>query len=363
MDRRSFMENCAGAVGSAPLSLGLISAFSRDSFAQESAAPLDQSVLNFWTTEIDESYKTFMEGRKTRGGPAWQPAFVLWDGAEFHTASTVNKTKLPKSGSATVSLRVTRFHPSDQSANKIRAKSGSLRIDLKQTAPLPQLDEVLAWSVAAALVPKSEGQLPNLKDLSFDPGQSWDKLQSIPLTNGQGFWGVNFFLTPPKTWWGEIVALFQKADTAIFPLLGLPAIAVSALTAVNKVFGYIQAKSQSETLFKSVYSPVCATQEALAQVGDTGLPLLDGVDYIVIPQDQLHSFGTKQANLKVVDGFLVKKDASEWDIVSDEVKDIDYITLHVGVKIGTDNNKSGGQPAQGAEKTTATPQSLKKKPD
>src|SRR5438094_8821496 len=99
---------------------------------------------------------------------------------------------MPTDGGVKISLRVTRFRPSNANITMFQnLKSGALRVDVTQTEPLADLKEVLAWSAAAALLPTdAAGKLPDLKNLQFDPGKAWGQIQQVPLTNGLGFWTV-----------------------------------------------------------------------------------------------------------------------------------------------------------------------------
>ena len=81
---------------------------------------------------------------------------------------------------------------------------------------------------------------PILKNLQFDPGKSWGQIQQVPLTNGLGFWTMNFFMKKKEGFWGDFLDFAKKISgmlTPVYALLGLPAIAATALTQVDKVMG------------------------------------------------------------------------------------------------------------------------------
>jgi len=337
INRRQLLAATSVAAGSASVVELLTASGNALSAAGVGTQDIDVSVLNFWTREVRAPSEAFANKIAFAGGPVYQPAFVYYDESSatgvFQAPGAIDDTKLPEKGSQDVQVRVQRVRPSTTSKVLFEtSQNGSLRIDLKQTANMPGLAETLAWSAIAALVPDSEGKLPNIKDLTFDPGTSWGKLQKIPLTNGLGFWSWNFFLNKQNSIWGRFVDFF-RSTTPVFPLLGLPAIATTALTALDKVFGWWQATDKSDWLFKSVDSPVYATQEGKAALGTGGLPLKTG-QYLVIPRDQLADFGTARDNLELRDGYLVPHNTDPFNWPSSAMQQIpavDYLSLHVQV--------------------------------
>lgn len=337
-NRREFLTSSSASLGSVSVLGSLLLPPFSPGAAQSLPESLDSATLAFWTSEVRKPSDAFARGLHLQGGPAFQPEFVYYDPAHgFQAPGMIDDTGFPAKGSVNVSVRVARFRPSAKSkAIFENVQGGSLRVDLKQTAPMPGLAEALAWTAVAALVPNSEGKLPDLKDLSFDPGESWGKLQQTPLTNGLGFWSWNFFLKRKDSLWGQFVNLFRQASKAVVPLLGLPAIAATALAGVDKILGWIQANGKSDWLFQSVDSPVYATQEGKAAIGQ-GLPLKTG-QYLVIPRDQLSLFGAARANLELRDGYLVRKGTDPFDWpkqAAREIADVDYLSLYVQVRPST----------------------------
>jgi hypothetical protein len=306
--------------------------------AQTAPEALDQETLAFWTGEVRKPSEAFARGLRLQGGPQFQPEFVYYDEARgFQAPGDIDDAQLPAKGSMNVSVRVQRFRPSLRSKATFESvQGGSLRVDVKQTTPMPGLSEALAWTAVAALVPTSESKLPDLKNLTFDPGESWGRLHQIPLTNGLGFWSWNFFLKRKESLWGQFVSIFRQADKVVIPLLGLPAIAATALTAVDKLLGWIQANGRSDWLFKSADSPVYATLEGKAAVGQ-GLPLKTG-QYLEVPRDQLSTFGGARRSLELRDGYLVGKGTDPFDRPKDaaaQLPDVDYLSLFVKVTPAT----------------------------
>jgi hypothetical protein len=151
-----------------------------------------------------------------------------------------------------------------------------------------------------------------------------------------GFWSWNFFLKKKESAWGKLMRAFRVANKTVFPLLGFPAIAVTALTAVDRIIGYVQAQDGSNWLFKSIENPVYATQEAQAKIG-TGIGLQDG-DYLVIPRAHLSDFGKAISTLEMKKGYVVKKGTGDFDVYANalnEIPAIDYLSIRVKVDKST----------------------------
>jgi hypothetical protein len=325
----------SGLFGALPF-LGPLDTLFKGIENQEQPFSVDQSVINFWISDVRKPSENFAHGIVAMGGPAYQPAFVRYKSAgQFEASSQIDSNAIPDKGQVNIKLHVERFRPSTASKNLFaNTQSGSLRLDLKQTSPLPELPEALAWTAVAAFLPKANSsQFGDLKDLTFDPGVSWGQLQQVPLTNGLGFWSWNFFLKPKDSFLGKMMTLFRQANTAVFPLLGLPGMALTALRAVDKLMGYLQARDQSNWLFKSVDTPIVATKEGMQRLGQGGIVLKTG-HYLIIPQDQLAIFGAVRQNLDLQDGYLVKTGTDAFQLAanaSTQIPDVDYLSVYVDV--------------------------------
>ncbi len=334
--RREFLGTAMISAGALPF----IETFCSDQFLAlaQSSDEFDHSVVNFWTQEVRKPYEAFQNGVALKGGPAYHPGFAYYAGpGSFLASSEIPTDDLPATGQVSVSLRVERFRPSDSSRELFHdAQSGSLRLDVKQTAALPSLQEALAWTAVAGLLPKQKNPFQDLDNLKFDTGTAWGQLQEVPLSNGLGFWAWNFFLKKKESLLGKIIDLFRTVDKAaplFFPLLGLPAIALTALGAVDKLMGYLQASGNSNWLFKSADTPVFATKDGQKAIGQ-GLPLKTG-HYLVMPEDHMADFGADREKLDLIDGYLVPIGTDKFSLIpaaSKQILSVDYLSVYVRVK-------------------------------
>lgn len=308
---------------------------------------LDPAIMEFWSNHVRRPSYDFNLGVERRGVDGAEPTVLLYEpSVGFISASEVDDDVfakryaklMPEKGQVNVSVRVQRFRPSRESQESFQnLGSAGLRIDVKQTEPLPSLTEALAWTAIAALVPNAQNKLPALQTLEFDPSQSWKKLQEIPLVNGLGFWTLNFFAKARKSLWGQLVDGFREAvpfAAPLFPILGLPAIGLTALAAVDKLFGYIQAKGASLPILKGVDTAIYATKEGKNRVGKGGIPLRRG-EYLIIPQkpEQLLAFSNARDGLALKGGYLIEKGTKELPELNalKQLPTVDYFSLYVDV--------------------------------
>ena len=310
----------------------------------------DQNTYDFWSLQVRSPYDQFVnkktpKGRKT---PSPQDAvFVFYSNATgFVPAESIKPADIkgfPDKGDINVKVHVDRFRPSPaDSATLGQLETGTLRIDVKQVTPLPGLPEALAWTAMATLVSGKKGA-PSVEKLTFDPGTVWGNLQEIPITKGLGFWTWNFFMKRKIGFWGKLLdELFASPgkSEAFLPLLGIPGIAVSGLTYLDKILGAVQAQGDSTWLFQGLDFPVCATQEAYKNAGGDAaskLVLTDG-SYVVVRQDDVK----KLSGLDIQLGLLVPpktKPLEVFDAAKSILTDVSYLTVSVSTSTSTSTSK------------------------
>lgn len=338
-DRRDFLQ-CSSLAALSP-ALSLLKA---DAPPQNQAV-LNQNIVEYWMSRVSAPYHDFLSPSEAKGVTKLEPrnSVFLFPSATkglvpAGTLDTSDIANFPEDGNKDVTIHVERFRPSAaDSATLANLQSGTLRIDVKQVTPLPGLPEALAWTAMATLASREKNQsIPNLNNIKFDPGTVWGQFQSIPLTDGLGFWSWNFFMKKREGFWGQLLdMLFKTLDTAqpLLPILGLPGIAVSGLKYVDQIVGGIQAQGESQWLFSGLDIAVCATKKSFDSAGAKGarkLPLTTG-SYVIMPEDNV---GDLQSDWVIQDGLLVHANTDPRQIYNDArtiLPNASYMTISVAV--------------------------------
>ena len=345
MNRRDLLT--AGPVGaiSLPLlgSLALSESWtalaSAGNLQQDSAqASADQDTLQFWTSDV----RTAEEPRARSISPSApaRPAFFFFDSRSdsFRYGSEIGDDGLPERGSSSIILKVERIRPSAADQTRIEnMEGGSLRIDLQQAQPLPQLAERLAWTAIAGFLPENK-ELPALADMTFNPGTAWGDLSRIPLPGGGGKWTWNFFLKKKKSRWMQLVDVIRRSTNLVTPIfgIGLPAIAATALDTVDRMIGAVASQDQTEWLFQSRDVYFYSTRSARDAFVGTKLRLRQGF-YLVLPETKAASFDQEAKQLTLMDGLVVPKRTRAPQAIeaSKEVlKEITYLSVGVTTRTG-----------------------------
>jgi len=291
-----------------------------------------QANFDFWTKEV----RTPQEGgAKGVGGAGPRATIVFYDPQNgFLAGSDIDDKELADKGDLDVVINVDHIRPSTKDQQRFEnLEGGSLRIDLQQATPLPTLAERLAWTAVAGFLPENK-KLPALKEMTFDPGTTWGKLQTVPLPGGGGRWTWNFFLQRRQSRWMQIFDVIRRNKNLLIPIfgLGLPAIAITALNTVDSIVGEITKDERTDWLFKSPDSYFYATKEAKDSFEGTKIRLKRGM-YVIVPSDQLSAFGKQAKDLVIKDGLIVPKNTTGLDVAEAAKNTLPEITyLTVGVK-------------------------------
>jgi hypothetical protein len=292
----------------------------------------DQSSFDFWTQDIRNPEAA---GGRTRGlGAAPRASFVYYDERKgFATGSDIGDEALPDSGDLDIIVNVDHARPSVADQGRfLNLEAASLRIDLQQASPLPSLSERLAWTAIAGFLPNNK-QLPALKEMTFNPGTTWGKLQTVPCPQGGGKWTWNFFLQRRKGRWMQIFETIRKNKGLLLPVfgLGLPAIAITALTTVDSLVAEITKDERTEWLFQSPDVYFYGTKQARDAFEGSKLRLKSGM-YAIMPNDKLSAFAKEQGRLMIKDGLIVPKNTSSLEVegaAKEVILDITYLTVGV----------------------------------
>jgi hypothetical protein len=311
-----------------------VSLFAQDS--EQHASVADQGTYDFWSKNIRDP--DFGRTRSVNPGSAPRATFVYYDKVRgFVSGSDIGDTNLPDKGDVNVIVDVDHIHTStaDQ-ARFVNLDGGSLRIDLQQTVPFPSLAERLAWTSLAGFLPENK-KLPPLKEMTFDPGTTWGKLQTVPLPGGGGRWTWNFFLQHRKSRLMQLFDVVRRGTNLVAPIfgLGLPAIAITALNTVDNIVAELTKDANTDWLFQSPDIYFYATKEARDMFEGSKFRLRQGM-YVIVPSDQLASFSKQAGDLEIKDGLIVPKNTKSLDVLEAAnltIPNVTYLTVGVTTKL------------------------------
>lgn len=295
----------------------------------------EQTTLDFWTREI-RNPDLAATGTRSAGGPP-RASFVYYDERRgFVAASDIGDEGLRDAGDVDVIVNVDHIRPSAGDRDRfVNIDGASLRVDFQQALPLPSLSERLAWTAIAGFLPENK-KLPDLREMTFDPGSTWGKLQSVPLPGGGGRWTWNFFVQRRKSHWMQIFDAIRRGRGLTGPIFGLgfPAIATTALMTVDSIVAALTKDERTDWLFQSSDVYFYATKRARDAFEGSKLRLKKGM-YVIVPSDKLSAFGKEQSQLTIKDGLIVPKNTSGLDVESaakEVIRDITYLTVGVSTK-------------------------------
>jgi hypothetical protein len=281
------------------------------------------------TIDADPAVAPLLSSRAER-----EPVFYLYDRQSgFQAAGDLKPDIMPRKGDLDVMLQVLECRPSaDEQTRMSQTDAGSLRIDVQQGHPLPQLDEPLAWSALASLLPETNKEEVRLNGTDFNLSSSWGQTKRIPLPGGRGFWTWNMFLKDRESPWWKFIDFARSAGRVAGPyVMGLPAIAKTALGQVDGILGQIQSMKRSRWVFQCRDVEICGTREALDKVGGRAIHLQNG-QYILVPVSQADQFEEKMGGLQLVDGKLVPANTTQGRLrrtAASTLPELTYVTVHV----------------------------------
>ena len=171
------------------------------------------------------------------------------------------------------------------------------------------------------------------------PLQQAKQATSISLPNGAGRTSFACFAKDrKKTLFGKFIDVFGELAASpmlsYLPMLSLPAVGASTLNAVRSLVANLQAHGENQQWIMMSTPTDVATTQAAAQSTPDALRLPPG-NYVLIPKEQSDAIKTQLDKLKVLDGFLVPKEAKALDVYDaypSAAPGVSYITLSVGVQ-------------------------------
>lgn len=277
-------------------------------------------------------------------------------------------------GDVAVTMKVGGVRLSQEDQETFRnANAANLRLDMAQNKNLLNISDKLAWASLAALFPSNAGKLPPLQDLSFSPSANNNML----LPGGSGMLGVNVSMTHRESNFYKILGGLVTEMDRFSPIMGLPAISVTALDGVYKLWGYIE--NRTIFLFQTpAPQQVFATQPARTQAKTTqGLNIVEG-DYVLVPQKHIPLLNNRLSDYKMAQSYLVPKDApdsaSVYELAKKMEPDFSYVTANISVTpvvqygaevptpSGAKSSGSSSSSSSAAKKSTSSVSSATKKP-
>jgi hypothetical protein len=181
------------------------------------------------------------------------------------------------------------------------------------------------------------------------PLQAAKQAQSLVLPGGLGKTSFACFAKDPrKTLFGSFVDVMSKVVNSplvsYLPLMSLPVVGSAGLAGVKALVGSLQGQGgQQQWILQSPPLDVTATVDG-SKASPEALRLRSG-SYIVIPKEHSAAMKDQLGKLKILDGFLVPKEATSLDVFDaapETARMVSYISLQVVVA-----NTKSGKPSQG----------------
>src|ERR1700759_3566793 len=238
MTRRALAKQLVGAGGISALLArpGVAEALS-EALQQSADAPADGNSAAFWGSFTDPQPHARNMFHKSPGTDSdRQVNFLHYSDAGLRYAEQIEPAELPDIlGDVSASVNVGGVRLSKEDREKFaQLKSAQLRIDLLQGQRMYNMIDPLAWMALAAIFPDKGGSLPSLQNLSFDPAGSMQKMAPIGVPGGLAHLAVNVSMLHRESPFLAVLNNFAIAGTKLAPILGMPAISVTALTGFSK---------------------------------------------------------------------------------------------------------------------------------
>ena len=340
VSRRNFLSHAPA--------LGLFGALMPELLAQQPGGPSappegPHDSLDFWGgffDSVNPDSATYGEKGKQRGPKDQLPEpGVMTQYLQYHAtekklryATDVPATDLlDHDGDVAVGIALSQYRPGNGEGPQ---RATQMRIDTTQTRPYMNILAPLAWTAMASVFPDKGGKLPSLDQLGFHTDQAQTASSKILLNGGTGKLAVNISQAAQTSIFVKALGVMISAAKIGAPLVTLPAISVPALSAMTEMLSYWE--DRTRFVMAGNLTSVIATQQAMQdpEHPDRYIGLVSG-DYLMVPQkhtDELHS---QLANLDVVQGYLVTKDADPTLPLATRAQNvlpgITYATMRVSV--------------------------------
>lgn len=364
--RRRFLKQlfAAGALPAFLASPGAFAALLDPQTAQQVNPDFDVQSYNFWSGFTARNGRSAVVGTgQTRGARADQnqPVFYHHGSDGFRNAAQLDQTKLIEEGDVVVSVNTSAIKVGEEDQKTFdRLQNAQLRVDVAQKTAIIPLIEAMAYTVVGAMssvkpapAPKSasgsktssgaakKASTSTVQNINVASDAAWQKMQSIPLPEGEGRWALNLEAQRKDSLFDKVLQNIVKEGGQFAPAIGLPGIAMTALNSFNNLYGALHAEPVQ--IIRSNPVRVFATQQAIESTGssasDIGGVLLQPGTYILMSagqaptDDQLKNLTLAQDRIvRVSDAKLTGDDLDAAAADVDELKNVTYVTFDVQVK-------------------------------
>jgi hypothetical protein len=389
--------NRRGFLFGTPLAAFALAQFDEEAFSQTSNADTSSDVLDFWVDHMGVPPQLILGGNKTRGrkpaGPetsnlAREPLFLHYDPEEgsLLPADQIPSAKMHPFTDAKMDFQLVRMrlNPADHQ-QFVNFTSGGIYLDFQQGQPQSVFGEMvsLATTSFSAIFPgaksaasgssasksgaksgssssasKSKAATPPAgapaapgaaaASAATIPLQQAKQSQSLTLPGGLGKHSFACFAKDPrKTLFGSFVDVMSKVVNSplvsYLPLMTFPVVGSAGLAGIKGLVGSLQGQGgQQQWILQSPPMDVTATVDG-SKASPEALRLRTG-SYIVIPKEHSAAIKDQLGKLKILDGFLVPKEATSLDVFDaapQTAQMVSYISLQVTVA----NTKGGTKTA------------------
>jgi hypothetical protein len=365
--RRDFLKElfAAGALPGLIARPGAFGSLLDPQAVQQVNPDFDPEAYNFWSGFTANNGRPVIVGAgQTRGAKTvpTEPVFLHHGQDGFKNAAMLDQGKLIDEGDVLVSVNtsVVKVGDDDQKTFE-KLQNAQLRVDVAQkTGIIPQI-EAMAYTVVGAMrsvqsaakpkAPAKSGSTvsktsssPTVQNISISSDAAWQKMQSIPLPEGEGRWALNLEAQKKDSLFCKVLQNIVKEGSLFAPMLSLPGIAMSALNSFNNLYGALHAEPVQ--IIKSNPVRVFATQKAIESTGATasqiGAVLLQPGTYVLMAagqaptDDQLKNLTLVQDRIvQANDAKLTGDDLDAAAASLDLLKNVTYVTFNVQVKGGS----------------------------
>ena len=377
--------NRRGFLVETPLAAFALAQFDEEAFSQTSNAGAPPDVVDFWVRDMGVPAHMVLGGETTRGrhaqaGPetsnlAREPLFLHYDPEEgsLMPADQIPSAKMHPFTDAKLDFQLVRMRLNPEDHKQFENfTSGGIYLDFQQGQPQSMFGEMvsLATTSFSAIFPGAKSAAkPGAKSTSSSaaskspaatpaaaaaapaaaiPLQAAKQSQSLTLPGGMGKHSFACFAKDPrKTLFGSFVDVMSKVVNSplvsYLPLMSFPVVGSMGLAGIKGLVGSLQGQGgQQQWILQGPPMDVTATVDG-SKASPEALRLRSG-SYIVIPKEHSAAIKDQLGKLKILDGFLVPKEATSLDVFDaapQTAQMVSYISLQVTVA----NTKGGTKTA------------------